>query len=344
MARTILLADDSVTIQKVVELTFMDEDCEVVAVSKGDEAVARLDEVAPDLVIADVHMPGASGFDVCRAAKERDPALPVLLLVGTFEPFEEEDAEAAGADGHLKKPFDSQELLRQVEDLLEAGETTKVQPPEEVGEIESPEEGVEVQPPEDLAEVEAEPLEEGEEPMTEVEAEPLETDGAAEETEETSSLEVEPSPWEDMEEEEPVDVERPEGLVTTETFGAGAEDEDLRVEPPPPLESEEPTEPEDLSAAVTGEEGEAETPEARPETAPPPEAPPEERELAAEPEPMPTGGTRDELSDAEVDRIARRVVELLGDRMLRDIAWEVVPDLAEVVIKDRIRELERQVE
>jgi hypothetical protein len=50
------------------------------------------------------------------------------------------------------------------------------------------------------------------------------------------------------------------------------------------------------------------------------------------------------LSDADVDRIARRVVELLGEKTVRDVAWEVVPDLAEVVIKDRLRELESQAE
>jgi hypothetical protein len=50
------------------------------------------------------------------------------------------------------------------------------------------------------------------------------------------------------------------------------------------------------------------------------------------------------LSDADVDRIARRVVELLGDQLVREVAWEVVPDMAELVIKDRLRELERQLE
>jgi len=85
MKRRILLADDSVTIQKVIELTFMDEDYEVRAVSNGDEAVALLSEMAPDFVIADVHMPGANGYEVCRRAKQLRPGTPVLLLVGTFE-------------------------------------------------------------------------------------------------------------------------------------------------------------------------------------------------------------------------------------------------------------------
>jgi CheY-like chemotaxis protein len=118
MSRTILLADDSVTIQKVIELTFMEEDYEVVAAGDGDEALERLDEQRPDFVIADVHMPGASGIDVCRRSKQLYPEVPVLLLVGTFEPFDEAEARAAGADAHLKKPFDSQELLQLVDDLM----------------------------------------------------------------------------------------------------------------------------------------------------------------------------------------------------------------------------------
>ncbi len=118
MKRRILLADDSVTIQKVIELTFMDEDFEVRAVSNGDEALALLPEVKPDFVIADVHMPGANGYEVCRRSKQLRISVPVLLLVGTFEPFDENEARAAGADSFLKKPFDSQELLQRVQELL----------------------------------------------------------------------------------------------------------------------------------------------------------------------------------------------------------------------------------
>src|SRR5919112_4232186 len=118
MRRRILLADDSVTIQKVIELTFLDEDYEVKAVSNGDEAIAALPQVNPDFVIADVHMPGANGYEVCRRSKQRRPGVPVLLLVGTFEPFDEGQARSAGADSFLKKPFDSQELLQRVDDLL----------------------------------------------------------------------------------------------------------------------------------------------------------------------------------------------------------------------------------
>ena len=101
MTKTILLADDSVTIQKVVELTFMDQDYQVVAASDGTGALEKLNELRPDLLITDVHMPGADGYQVCRRSKEIYPDVPVLLLVGTFEHFDEE---AAALIAHLAGP------------------------------------------------------------------------------------------------------------------------------------------------------------------------------------------------------------------------------------------------
>ncbi len=132
MSKTILLADDSVTIHKVVELTFLDEDYEVEAVSSGDEAIARLAQGPPDLVIADVHMPpGPSGYEVCDRVREQYPEVPVLLLSGAFEPFDEE--RAATADAYLKKPFDSQKLLQTVQELMARAEETGETGPARVG-------------------------------------------------------------------------------------------------------------------------------------------------------------------------------------------------------------------
>ena len=323
MARKILLADDSVTIQKVVELTFMDEDYEVVAVGNGDEAIASLGEDPPDLVIADVHMPGANGYEVCRAAKERDPGIPVLLLVGTFEPFQEDDARSAGADQHLKKPFDSQELLRRVEDLLSSAAPTGSMSVEDIPEPEEDESADEIEAVEmeagDLEDLdEVEPLELEEEPVEDVE--PIGSD-------DSGGFELERSPWDEAEGEEPVEVQRAEGLQNVETMGAMSElpegyDAVEGVTHGAALEEDEG----DQTWAEPTAPGHRESPtSSAPQT----------------PSPAPSGGA---LSDQDVDRIARRVVELLGDGVLRDIAWEVVPDLAEVVIKDRIRELERQVE
>jgi CheY-like chemotaxis protein len=118
--QTLLLADDSVTIQRVIELTFADEDVRVVAVSDGDQAIARLNSDPPDVVLADVGMPGRSGYEVAEFIK-RSPALahiPVLLLTGAFEPIDEARAAAAGCDGVLAKPFEPQMVISRVRDLL----------------------------------------------------------------------------------------------------------------------------------------------------------------------------------------------------------------------------------
>ena len=122
--RKLLLADDSVTIQKVIELTFADEGVRVVAFGNGDEAVAHLDEVAPDIVLADVHMPGRSGFEVCQHIKQNEKYkhIPVMLLVGSFEPFDEAEARRVGADDILTKPFQSiRRLIDRVGSLVGSG-------------------------------------------------------------------------------------------------------------------------------------------------------------------------------------------------------------------------------
>ena len=122
MPKSILLADDSLTIQKVIELTFSDTDYELTTVSNGAEALAALERSRPDLVMADVVMPGKNGYEVCEAIKA-DPALadiPVILLSGTFEPFDRDRAERARANAIVTKPFDSKNLLVQVETLLHA--------------------------------------------------------------------------------------------------------------------------------------------------------------------------------------------------------------------------------
>lgn len=240
MSRKILLADDSLTIQKVVELTFMEGDYDVTAVGNGDDALVKLEEMSPDIVIADVHMPGADGYRICRAAKEKHPGAPVLLLVGTFEPFEESEATEAGADSHLKKPFDSQELLRLVEELLGA-----------TAGVEAVATGITDAAPHE-AEVEG------------IFADVLESDG---------SSEVAPPADEDV----------------------------------PIATADEPA-----LAPIGGE--------------------------------VEVTASHNGLSDEDVDRIAKRVVELISDEVVREISWDVIPDLAEVVIKSRIRELESQVE
>ncbi|MGE5244641.1 MAG: response regulator [Betaproteobacteria bacterium] len=120
MAHKLLLADDSVTIQRVIELTFADEDVQVVAVSDGDQAVARLESDTPDIVLADVGMPGRDGYQVAEYVKAspRLSHIPVVLLTGAFEPIDEGRASAIGCDGVLAKPFEPQLVISRVRELL----------------------------------------------------------------------------------------------------------------------------------------------------------------------------------------------------------------------------------
>src|ERR1051325_8419609 len=137
--RKLLLADDSATIQKVVDLTFSDEGLEVITVGDGQQAIEKLDEVMPDIVLADVFMPGLNGYQVCEYIKrtERFQHIPVMLLVGSFEPFDEAEARRVGADDYLTKPFQSiRSLIGKVGNLLSGGDrgseeatTSKLAPP-----------------------------------------------------------------------------------------------------------------------------------------------------------------------------------------------------------------------
>jgi hypothetical protein len=120
------------------------------------------------------------------------------------------------------------------------------------------------------------------------------------------------------------DVERLGVPETAAPLVGSLEETEQRIEAPPPMSMEQSHEPQATARMAVPEPVSAPLAMGRAEVA-----------GAAE-----SGG----LSDADVDRIARRVVELLGDRAVRDVAWEVIPDLAEVVIRDRLRELESQAE
>jgi len=127
---TLLLADDSVTIQRVIELTFADEDVQVVAVSDGEQAIAAVDQRTPDIVLADVGMPGRDGYEVAQHIKStpRLAHIPVVLLTGAFEPIDQARAAAVGCDGVLAKPFEPQLVIGRVKELLARRAPASVKP------------------------------------------------------------------------------------------------------------------------------------------------------------------------------------------------------------------------
>ena len=116
----LLLADDSVTIQRVIELTFSGEDIQVIAVNDGEQAIARIPTEHPDIVLADIGMPKKGGYDVAAFVKGRGDLehIPVLLLAGAFEPVDQARAEQVRCDGVLIKPFEPRQVIERVRELL----------------------------------------------------------------------------------------------------------------------------------------------------------------------------------------------------------------------------------
>lgn len=430
--RKLLLADDSATIQKVIDLTFADEGVRVVAVSNGQEALEQLLDLAPDIVLADVHMPSPNGYEICEYVKtnEKLKHVPVMLLVGSFEPFDEAEARRVGADDILTKPFQSiRRLIDRVGALVSSppaekalekeGPTAELPSREERSDeleprlnteelemttadtlpldghpfadtlprVEVSESPASVTPSARLEAVLSEPrMSQPEE--TSWTAEPEETSW----TEETSSEhegtmepvtpqvnsesrsespdvllelgELEPAHEHAAESDDfvldlddhhevapaamPVFVE-PEVRETV----AGAYESSYRPEAHQPssyssslVETQEVPYLEAAAAEVSYES-----------TAVPPELTPDPAPVFAETafpvaevsEPAPSvvsdhvsraaaSFTADQLSPAMIDAIARRVVELMSDKVIREIAWEVVPDLAELLIKQQLEE------
>ncbi|MBI5525476.1 MAG: response regulator [Deltaproteobacteria bacterium] len=120
MPKTLLLADDSLTIQKVVGICLANEDISIVSVDNGEDAVIKARALRPDIVIADVVMPRKNGYEVCLSIRQ-DPELkhvPVILLAGAFEAFDEKRYREVMANSYIIKPFESQTLIGAVKKLL----------------------------------------------------------------------------------------------------------------------------------------------------------------------------------------------------------------------------------
>ena len=121
MRHKLLLADDSVTIQRVVQLTFVDEDIEVVTVGDGSQIVDAIRKETPDIVLVDVNMPNKNGYEVAAFVKSgATHDVPVVLLAGAFEPVSEAQAKEAGCDGVLVKPFEPNQVVEKVKELLDS--------------------------------------------------------------------------------------------------------------------------------------------------------------------------------------------------------------------------------
>lgn len=123
MAKRILIADDSVTIQRAFAMTLAGEDLSLIAARSVEEGLALAQRGRPDLVIADSVMPTGSGYDLCLAIKS-DPSLrgvPVYILTSSHNPFDDARARQVAADGQFVKPFESMSLVAGIADALAKG-------------------------------------------------------------------------------------------------------------------------------------------------------------------------------------------------------------------------------
>lgn len=137
MPTKILAIDDSKTMRLAIKITFAAEDCEVVAVSKGSEAVARAKQMPADVLIVDANLAAGepTGYEVARQVRaDPDTAhIPVLLLVSAQAGIDEGQVQSSGANGAMTKPFDTQELLEKVNALVSGKALPKAAAPQPRG-------------------------------------------------------------------------------------------------------------------------------------------------------------------------------------------------------------------
>ena len=353
MPHTLLLADDSATIQRVIELTFAGEDIQVVAVSDGDQAIARIESSPPDIVLADVGMPGKSGYEVADYVKHtpRLAHIPVVLLTGAFEPVDQVKAAAVGCDGVLAKPFEPQLVIGRVRELL--GRPAQPAPSADPS-LALPAPVVDFVPTPAI-DVAAEP-----EPASRVEdyfdrldaafatfsnppaAAPVAAPPVPEELDWLRPIEAEAQDFEIA--EEFAKQREPDPVPELEAVGLAAP-EDLeppeRLAPPEPLAPLEPLEPlapsagprvlpsiADAFGAILAAEQNALG--VRPEW-PTPTQPAAPAASAAPAEVV--------ITDELVDRVARRVLEQLSDRVVRETVASMASEVAERLVREEIERI-----
>ncbi len=377
MSKKLLLADDSITIQKVIQITFAHEDYDLTITDNGDAALAKARELKPDLVMADVYMPGKNGYELTTAIKQ-DPALkntPVLLLAGSFEPFDEEKARSCQADAWIEKPFESQNLIDKVAGLLKPAPSAAPvpQPAAAAGPV------VEDKPP----------LADFDQPLTtagDIAAEPDDVFGDISFDDETQVFAPEPvaaaNDWSDVAAEAEVvtpvveesdavveepgselaedfsfaeDAQAATGETASSDEGVDLADFDMTEEEIMPLGEDDILGAEDLEPVPEEQTLAAWSRDASPEQEsfvdPTKQMPAVENDVfAAEEAPFveapvtasaPAAAAA--LSESEIEqvieKVVTKVVEKLAGSILERVAWEVVPDLAETLIREEIRKI-----
>ena len=311
MPHTLLLADDSATIRRVIEMTFAGEDVRVATVGDGREAIERIAADPPDIVLADTNMPEKDGYAVSAFVKANRALshIPVVLLTGAFDPVDGERAREVGCDAVLVKPFEPQAVINRVRELL--------------GVPAGPETGT----PESAAPTTPAPRDDA-------------PDRAGADTGQSVAAPASPPPPADR--DRPLEAEAP--AVADGTLGAGGEGDDRGTGSDPAPAASAPAE----APAPVAEAGDSTPPvPAVPAVEAP--APPSladafasllaaeqgdlDRARAAYPWPRQAAPVGE---DDLIERVAERVVQRLSDDVTGELVSEVVARVAERLVRDQI--------
>jgi len=348
MGARILVADDSVTIQKVVELTFSKEDFEIISARNGEEAIRKARELRPDLMLIDAVMPEKNGYEVCEALR-LDPLfkeVPIILLTGTFEAFDKEEALRVGVNDFVTKPFESQALISKVRQLLFAAKV-KAQARADMEPVPPPKVAA---PPPSAKELLPVAKLEVKEPLTPLPVEPVfeipEEEVAEEKVRELLEPSVEEAaPSLGLLAQEP-QREREVGPAVESFEEMAAE---LGIELGPEAIPREPMEVEAKEEEFLVLEPLEEAPVLGLEMEIFPEKGPRVEDSAVAPEapisltPDAIAGIAEKVAEGVSSRIVQEVCERLVER-IEKVVWEVVPDLAEMLITKEIERIKTTIE
>lgn len=350
MSIKILLADDSITIQKVIGIIFGGEEYSLTVVDNGKAAIDKAHDVYPDVLLIDALMPGMSGYEVCEAIRAT-PALankPILLLTGSFEPFDEVRAKSCGADDFLAKPFESQQIVTKVKDLYALGaarnaEASQPEPsPAPLGQLRA-------------AAIMVETAGAGAEDIWGAFTPTVESAAAASVEAAAPEAALEPDVFSMANEVPETPIDQP-AAGTPDTGGASwapveehtfkFEEEAVAELPAAAFTGLEPLGQADAFGEVSfGEEPAPDAAEAFAAPAPPFEA------LAApaavpdftEPSAAPIAAAAEAIPAVLTEEQLRAAVAAVSRDVIERIVWEVVPDLAETLIKEAIRRIKEGV-
>lgn len=318
----ILVADDSATMRRIMDMTFGGEDAQVVTVDSGDAAVDKALEIRPDVAFIDVSMDGMDGYDTARAMKERPEleSTAVVLMASQQRPFDEARGRESGVDDHIFKPFDTQYVIDRVQELLSKPRAAAApRPAASAPEQPAPQQpGPQAPPPPRPAP----PPPAGSAGRSVGRADTIAFAPGAPPPPPARQPAAPPSPAASAQQPSPA-RER----SSTAQFGAAsasATSEPARQPEPPEAAPEPPPEPE--------------APDVQP-SEPAPEAP---AAAAASQATSPQGDLAQRLHGLGLSREQVEAVLALSRDVIEQVVWEVVPDLAETLIREEIDRLTRE--